>query len=380
MEFEKRYWKEIDWSILLILLGFSVFSYIGISGATPDLDLEKKQLVWYGLGFILMLLVLLFDYRLFAPLSYGLYGFGILLLIGLLLNVPFAVTKNNATSWYQIGPVLFQPAEMMKLFTILTLAKYLSRCDEKEQPLERFYQLVPMFALVAVPFFLIFSQPDLGNALVFFGILVSMMVVGGVPLRHFAILGSLTAAGVLILAFLYQFRPDVFFEIIQPYQWKRIEYWLHPERSPLDEGFQLTQSLIAIGSGKLLGKGIDQGTQAKYGWLPIGESDFIFSVIAEQLGFLGSSLLILLFFLLLYRMVRIAMDAKDPFGSYLVTGVIGMFVFQIFENIGMTIQLMPITGITLPFISYGGSSVITNFVTIGLVLSVGMRKKTLMFD
>jgi len=155
---------------------------------------------------------------------------------------------------------------------------------------------------------------------------------------------------------------------------------MHPDLEAMGRGFQLKQALIAIGSGQLFGKGIDTPTQASFGWVPVGESDFIFTVIAEKLGFVGAGLLMILFFFLIYRMIRIAMEAKDPFGSYVVAGVVGMLTFQIFENIGMTIQLMPITGIPLPFISYGGSSLITNFLIIGVVLNVGMRKDKLRFD
>lgn len=377
MDFESKYLKTIDWVIVFILIGFGIFSYLGISGASPNASLESKQVIWYCIGFSFMIFVLFFDYNLIGNFSYIFYGIGIVLLIGVLFTPPI----NNATSWYNLGFFSFQPAELMKIITIMTLAKYLAKKDEQEdEAFIKIYQLIPIFALVGLPMFLILIQPDLGNAVVFTGILISMMVVGGVKARHFALFGILAESFFGVMTYLYQFKQDIFFKLIKPYQWNRIVYWLNPELDPVGQGFQLKQSLIAIGSGQLVGKGVNAGTQAKFGWVPVGESDFIFTVIAEEFGFLGGSLLIFLFFLLIYRMVRIAMDAKEPFGSYLVSGVIGMFVFQIFENIGMTIQLMPITGITLPFISYGGSSLVTNFMIIGLVLNVGMRRKKLMFD
>lgn len=376
MDFERKYFKTLDWAIILILFLLGVYSYIGISGATPGSQLEQKQVIWYILGFTVLIVVLLFDYTYIAQFSYILYGIGIIALVAVL----FTPAINNANSWFQVGPILIQPAEMVKLFTIMAVAKYLAKHDEEGKKIESLWQLFPIFFLVGLPLMLIFIQPDLGNALVFTGILASMLVAGGVPVRHFIYLGVFVGSIFAGMALLYQFNQDVFFEIIQPYQWMRIESWLRPELYRRDEGFQLLQSLIAIGSGQLMGKGIGENTQAQNGWIPVGESDFIFTVIAEQLGFLGGSLLIFLFFFMIYRMVRIAMEAKDPYGSYLVSGVIGMFVFQVFENIGMTIQLMPITGITLPFISYGGSSLLTNFVIVALVLNVGMRRKTLMFD
>ncbi|WP_134700027.1 rod shape-determining protein RodA [Ammoniphilus sp. YIM 78166] len=376
MDFEVKYLKSVDWLIILILVGFGIFSYLGISGASPHLSLEGKQVVWYIIGFVFLAFILLFDYNLIGNLSYVFYIIGLALLVGVLFTPPI----NNATSWYNLGFFSFQPAELMKIITIMTLAKYLSKRSEQEEPFSKIYELIPIFAIIGVPMLLILIQPDLGNAVVFTGILMSMMIVGGVKGKHFLLFGTLVASFFGLMIYLYQLKQEIFFKLIKPYQWNRIVYWLNPELDPVGQGFQLKQSLIAIGSGQLLGKGINAGTQAKFGWVPVGESDFIFTVIAEELGFLGGSLLIFLFFFLIYRMVRIALDAKDAYGSYLVSGVIGMFVFQIFENIGMTIQLMPITGITLPFISYGGSSLVTNFIIIGLVLNVGMRRKKLMFD
>ncbi len=377
MDFESKYLKTIDWMIVFILIGFGIFSYLGISGASPNLSLEGKQVIWYFIGFIFLAFILLFDYNLIGNFTYIFYGIGLILLVGVLFTSPI----NNATSWYNLGFFSFQPAELMKLITIITIAKYLSKkAEQEDEPFQYLFELIPVFVLIGIPMLLILVQPDLGNAVVFTGILISMMIVGGVRMKHFALFGAMTGSFFGIMTYLYQFNQEVFFKLIKPYQWNRIVYWLNPELDPVGQGFQLKQSLIAIGSGQLIGKGINAGTQAKFGWVPVGESDFIFTVIAEELGFLGSSLLIFLFFLLIYRMVRIAMDAKDPFGSYIVSGVIGMFVFQIFENIGMTIQLMPITGITLPFISYGGSSIVTNFIIVGLVLNVGMRRKKLMFD
>jgi rod shape determining protein RodA len=376
MDFEKKYIRNLDWLLILLLMCLGIFSFIGISGATATANYEWKQVVWYAFGFIILASVLLFDYQAFNNFAYVLYGFGMLLIIGVL----FTPLKSGAHSWYQFGPVDFQPSELMKIFTIIAVARYISKKDEKEEPMNNLKAMFPIFLLVGVPLFLILIQPDLGTALVFMGILVSMLIVAGIPMRYFAILGIVGAIFIGAMGYTVTFHRAFFLKhIMHEYQWMRIESWLKPEMYP-KEGYQLMQSLTAIGSGQLLGKGINQGTQAKNGWVPVGESDFVFTVIGEELGFIGSSILIFIYFFFIYRMIRIAMEAKDTFGMYVIAGVIGMYVFQIFENIGMTIQLMPITGLPLPFISYGGSSLITNFFVMGIVLSIGMRRKKLMFE
>ena len=376
MDLERRYLKTIDWSVILILAGLGVFSYLGIAGSAAGVDKAQQQLLWYVIGFVVLGGVLLFDYRLFYSSAFILYGIGLILLIGVLQTTPI----NNATSWYDLGPVLFQPSEPMKLFTILAVARYMAKRADDPDRFYYFYKLIPICLIVIVPLLLILVQPDLGTSLVYTGILATMLIVGGIRLLHVVYLGSVVGGLLAGLTLLYHFKQDIFFKIIKPYQWDRIVYWLNPDLDAIGKGFQLKQALIAIGSGQLFGKGLDTPSQASFGWVPVGESDFIFTVIAEKLGFVGGGILMLLFFFLIYRMIKIAMEAKDPFGSYVVAGVVGMLTFQIFENIGMTIQLMPIPGTPLPFISYGGSSLITNFLIIGVVLNIGMRKDKLRFD
>ncbi len=376
-DLEKRHLKSIDWPIVMILFGLAVYSYIGIAGSAAGVDKANQQMLWYAIGFMLLIATLLFDYRLYYSMSYVLYAIGIILLIGVYQTEPI----NNATSWYRLpGGVLFQPSEPMKLFTILTVARYLSNKADDPDRFRYFYQLIPVGLIVAVPMLMILVQPDLGSALVYCSILATMLIVGGIRLKHVLYLGTLVSSFFGVMTLLYFYKQSIFFKIIKPYQWDRIKFWLNPDLEAMGRGFQLKQSLIAIGSGQLFGKGIDTPTQASFGWVPVGESDFIFTVIAEKLGFVGAGVLMILFFFLIYRMIRIAMEAKDPFGSYVVAGVVGMLTFQVFENIGMTIQLMPITGLPLPFISYGGSSLLTNFLIIGVVLNIGMRKDTLRFD
>lgn len=376
MDLEKRHIKQLDLTILLILFGLGVFSYLGISGSAAGVDIANKQVVWYVFGFILLGCVLLFDYRLYSSASYILYAIGIILLLAVFQTTE----KNGATSWFDLGPILLQPSEPMKLFTILTVARVMAKHADNPDRFYHFYQLLPSCLLLSVPLLLILVQPDLGTAMVYTGILATMLIVGGIRLKHVILIGSLVGGFFALMGFLYTDYDKIFFKIIKPYQWDRIAFWLNPDLDPMGKGFQLKQSLIAIGSGQLMGKGVNTATQASFGWVPVGDSDFIFTVIAEKTGFVGAGLLMILYFLLIYRMIIISMTAKDAFGSYVAAGAIGMFTFQIFENIGMTIQLMPITGLTLPFISYGGSSLVTNFLIIGVILNIGMRKDKLRFD
>lgn len=377
MDFEKRYIKQLDWLILLILLGLGLFSYLGISGSAPGVATANRQLMWYGIGLGVLFCTLIVDYRVFRQLSYVAYAGGLVLLFG----VFFTKVINGATSWYNLGVVLFQPSEPMKIFTILAAAHYMSKREEKLGKPFYLYEWWPVFLIVGVPLLMIFKQPDLGTALVFCAILATMLIVGGIRVRHMITFSGIATFFVGLVTYVYMYhKEDIFFKLIKPYQWARIESWLNPYHDPVGQGFQLLQSLIAIGSGQLTGKGLQTATQASLLWVPVGESDFIFTVIAERLGFIGAGIMMILFFVLVYRMIRIAMECNDPFGAYVVSGVVGMLTFQIFENIGMTIQLMPITGLPLPFISYGGSSLLTNFLTIGVVLNIGMRKQKLSFD
>lgn len=368
--------RNFDWSILLILLGLAFFSYMGISGSDKPF-LANRQLLYYGVGFVALVIMMFIDFRYLNQFSYVFYGVGLVLLVGLFI---IAEATRETLSWYSIGGYFnLQPAEFMKLFVILSVSSWFAKMKEKQIELEKFYQLWPFFLLFGVPFMLIVLQPDLGNALVLSGVFFSMIIVTGVRLRHITYIGGIIAAGIGILTYIYFAHNTLFFKIIKEYQWLRLTAFISDDVNTQVEGYQLFRSLIAIGSGTLQGKGVDADTLVKNNWVPVSESDFIFSVIGETFGFIGSSTLILLFFLLIYRLIRVAMTTDDLFASYVISGIIGMFVFQIFENIGMTIGIMPITGITLPFVSFGGSSLLTNMAAVGIVLGIGMRRRKLMF-
>lgn len=370
------YLRNLDWSILFIIIGLAIFSYFGLLGSDNEY-FAGRQILFYAIGTVAMVTMMLIDYRYLNQFAYVFYVIGVLLLLGLFV---YGQAVRKTLSWYTIGSFSLQPAEFMKLFVILAVSHWFAKMKEKEVQLTYFYQLWPFFVLFGIPFILIVLQPDLGNALVFTGIFFSTMIVAGVRPRHFAYIGGMITAGAGAMTFFYFFKQEWFFKIIKEYQWKRLTAFLSDDVNIQKEGYQLYQSLIAIGSGTLQGKGINEETLSQNNWVPVAESDFIFSVIGESFGFIGGSILILLFFLLIYRMIRIAMTTDDVFGGYVIAGIIGMFVFQIFENIGMTIGIMPITGITLPFVSYGGSSLLTNMAAVGIVLGIGMRRRKSMFD
>jgi len=372
-----KYFKELDLYIILIVLGLAVFSYVGIAGAAPGAGYAQRQMIWYGIGFFVMAVMLFIDYSFFRLMAPAFYIVGLLLLAGLHV---LGVEKKGALSWYALpGGIQFQPAELMKIFYILMLAWYFSMREEKGQGLDRLQDLLVPFLLLAVPLVLILQQPDLGTALVLISITGFMLIAAKIRWQHVLILLLLLALLVASLAGIYYWDRDLFFKLIKPHQWNRLISFINPEAVTADLRYQMEQSLIAVGSGQLTGKGLFQGTQGKYQWVPEVHSDFVFTVIAEEHGFVGASLLLLLFFVLLYRLFLIAAEAKDSFGVYVIMGIVGMWIFHILENVGMTIQLMPITGIPLPFISYGGSSLLTNFIALGLVLNIGMRRKKLMF-
>ncbi|SEN05846.1 rod shape-determining protein RodA [Lihuaxuella thermophila] len=365
---------QIDVLLLMALFILATISIVSISSATHtgDQSYVEKQVWWYILGFLLMFAVLLFDYKILSQgrFLYLIYGFGILLL--LLVWIPgLGVKVNGAQQWIRIGSFQFQPSELIKLILILLFAKLLS---ERETGKGRNSPVLGiMLALFALPFFIILSQPDLGTALVLVGILCSMLWVGGLDRKWFAwglLFVSVAVGGIFLL---YVTNHPFLHVIMEEHQISRIQTFLDPASDPTGAGYQLTQAKIAIGSGMLAGKGFHQGTQAQGNWIPEPHNDFIFAVFAEEFGFIGGSFLLSVYLVFFCRMILIASRADRRFGTYITAGVTGMLIFQVFQNIGMTLGLVPVTGLPLPFVSYGGSSLITQLMAVGLVLNVGMR-------
>lgn len=314
----------------------------------------KRQLLFAGVGVIAMFAIMNVDYWTWRTWSKVIIiTCFILLLVVLIPGV--GLVRGGAQSWLGIGAFSIQPSEFMKIAMIAFLAKFLS---ENQKQVTSFRKgLVPSLSLVFLAFGLIMLQPDLGTGVVMVGTCVVMIYVAGARISHFIGLGLLGVAGFVGLI------------ASAPYRIKRITSFLDPWQDPLDSGFQIIQSLYAIGPGGLLGLGLGQSRQ-KFFYLPEPQTDFIFSIIAEELGFIGGTFVILLFALLLWRGIRIALGAPDLFGSFLGIGIIAMIAIQVIINIGVVTGLMPVTGITLPFLSYGGSSLTLMLMAVGVLLNI----------
>ncbi|HEU5140402.1 MAG TPA: FtsW/RodA/SpoVE family cell cycle protein [Bacillales bacterium] len=386
--------QQLDYTLLFIIFLFLCISLVSIySAPIPGYlgNLVLKQFVWYVLGGIAIALIMLVDFDRFRHIAWYLYGFGALLLFIMFLGNPsigilpscddgcFIVTNNGATSWFNIPKFgTLQPSEFMKIFLIVLLGHVTMKHHETH--LEKTIQddmilLGKIVGFSIIPIGLVAVQPDLGTAAILAAIMLSLLLISGIRWR---ILLTVALICILILGInimLYVYFPE--HALIKDYQMNRIYSWLYPYEDPSSgDAYQLLQSMNAIGSGQLYGVGFqDGGVYVPYSW-----TDFIFALIAMQFGFLGASLVISLYFLLIYRIIHAALETHDRFGSFLCAGVIGMFTFQIFQNIGMTIQVLPITGIPLPFISYGGSSLLTCMIAVGIVLNVHSRRRTYMFE
>jgi rod shape determining protein RodA len=329
-------------------------------GEDPDHFL-KRQLIYFALSTIAFGIVLLFDYRKFAvytPIAYG-----AMLVLLLLVLTPIGQRVAGAQRWISLGVLQVQPAELMKMAYICLLAALLSR----ERNRTGFYPVVQALGFASVPALLIYVQPDLGTVMVLIATAFGILLVAGVQMRWLAVV-VLTAATVAVLA--------LQLGVLRDYQVARLRAFLDSDSDPQVTGFNLAQSKIAIGSGGLVGKGLGKGSQTNLAYVPEQHTDFIFTAIAEEKGFLGAMAVLMLFSLLLWRCVRAAMISKDLFGSLVAAGVAAMFGFQLFVNIGMTVGIMPITGIPLPFVSYGGSSLLTSYLGVGLVMNIHMRRFT----
>lgn len=319
----------------------------------------KRQMLFAGLGIIAMFFVMNMEYWSWRTLAKLLLIVCFILLI-LVLIPGIGNVRNGSRSWIGVGAFSIQPSEFMKLAMIIFLAKYLS---ENQKKITSFTKgLLPTLSIVLLAFALIMLQPDLGTGTVMVGTCVVLIFIAGARIIHFIGLGLLGVVGFVALI------------LSAPYRIKRITSFLDPWSDPQDTGFQIIQSLYAIGPGGLFGLGLGQSRQ-KFFYLPEPQTDFIFAILAEELGFIGGSFVILLFALLLWRGIRIALGAPDLFGSFLAVGIIAMIAIQVMINIGVVTGLMPVTGITLPFLSYGGSSLTLMLVAIGILLNISCHAK-----
>ncbi|MCP8617702.1 rod shape-determining protein RodA [Salirhabdus salicampi] len=380
----KNIFNRLDYIMLLCLLMLFAISLVAIYSAAGQYSADPsyyviRQIIWYGIGFMILFSLLFVDFDIFRTLAYPLYAFGSLLL---LLVHFFGVMRNGSQRWLSIGGLEIQPSEFMKVFLIIAVALAIHRYGQKQAPGSFSYDMQVLLRIAAfglVPFWLILQQPDLGTALVVVAILAVITLVSGVSYKVISVLAGLGVSLVLLLIWLHNNANDIFRKIIKDHQMSRIYGWLQPDDYASSFGYQLKQAILGIGAGRLTGSGFMNGTQSQSGRVPEIHTDFIFTVVGEEFGFLGASILILIFFLLIYRMIAIGLNCSNPFGAYIVCGAVALIASQVFQNIAMTIGLMPITGLALPFISYGGSSLLTNMIAVGLVMNIKVNTRSFMF-
>ena len=366
LRLNKKLLREVDYSIIIVVVCIVIFGCINIFSATEKVSGDffiKKQIAAMILGLITVYFLLVFDYMLIENYAVIIYWAGIILLI---YGDIFGTVTNGARSWINIGSsISVQPSEFAKIGMIIMLAKKLDEMEGKINEPRNLFQLI---FYAAVPMILIIIQPDMGMTMVSFFIVLGIFYCIGLDRK--VLIGGITTIILLIVG--------VWNSPIMPTYWKgRLTSFLHPEQYELGYGLQLIQARLAIGSGGIFGRGFGKGVQLNS--VPENYTDFIFAVLGEEWGLIGALVLLLLYGFLIYRLIKIAKESKDIFGTVLCVGFISNLLFSIFQNIGMTIGLMPITGITLPFMSYGGSSLLTSFMSIGLVLNVGMRRKKINF-
>lgn len=364
MKIDRRLLINFDWILLLMILVLCCVGVLNIYSAGynyNDFKLETlfiKQIQWIAIGLVLMGIAVCIDYHFFSRYAYLIYTFTLFLLV---LVVIYGHATHGSQRWIVIHGFSFQPSELMKLTLILALAKYF---DEHRTRTEySLKELCIPFLIFFVPFLLILGQPDLGTAMILFIIFVSIVLFVGIKWKSFF----------LACGFILTFAPFSWF-FLRDYQKERIITFFDPERDPLSSGYHIIQSIIAVGSGGIVGKGYLKGTQTQLKFLPVQQTDFIFSVFAEEWGFLGAFFLMVLFLALILWCLKIALNARDFVGMLISFGV-SMFIFwEVFINTGMVLGLLPVVGVPLPFLSYGGSAMIVMMLAMGLLLNISMRR------
>ncbi|HLB62048.1 MAG TPA: rod shape-determining protein RodA [Actinomycetota bacterium] len=366
---ERRPIRHVDGLLLVTMLAlatiglFMVYSATHTSLETLRLDpgtYLKRQVTWVALGTVLMLLTATFDYR-FVKVYAGL-AYAALLVALALVQTPLGTTVKGSQRWFELAGFQLTPSEFMKIGLIGLLAAVLSELRSKEPSLSDVFRVT---VIATIPIVLVFLQPDVGTSMVLAAILVGVLVVAGARARH---LGVLALAAIVLLLGAFQLG------VVRDYQITRLTAVFDPENAPEWATYNREQAEIAVGSGGVLGRGYLKGPQTNLDYVPEQHTDFVFTVVGEEFGFVGSMMVLLLFGVLLWRGVRIALLSKDPFGAYVAAGVVSMLAIQVFVNVGMVIGIMPITGIPLPFVSYGGSSFLANSLAVGLLLNVHMRR------
>jgi rod shape determining protein RodA len=372
---DKNVFKNIDLILigcvtLILCAGFMVLQSATVSVSVKHgVNYVARQMVWSLIGFIAFFLVLLFDYSKLAKYHIWIYALNLGLLAAVLV---FGTEVNGTQGWIFIGSYQFQPAEPAKFLMILGLGQFLV---PRIGNLKKYRQMLPVFIYVALPLGLVLLQPDLGTGLVFVAIMFGMLLVAGAsPLKLFLLIAGCLGAVVFAIYAHYTWGTPI---PLKSYQLNRLVVFVNPNMDPRNTGWNVIQAQITVGSGGLFGKGWGLGPQTANEFLPYQWTDFIFCVLAEEFGFIGCAIVLVLFFILVFRGIQIAQRSKDSYGSLVTAGVLSMFVFHVLQNIGMAVGIMPITGIPLPFVSYGGSSLLANMAALGIIMNVHIYKDTM---
>jgi rod shape determining protein RodA len=363
LKFDRRIFHYFDWMLLAFVLSICAIGVLniystGFSSSEGQIPLYLKQIQWIALGLIFMIIIFFIDYRVIIQYAYIIYGISIALLV---LVFIFGYASHGSQRWLGGGIFAFQPSELMKIVIIITLARYFD--DHKSGESYKLKELLWPLLIVAVPFVLILKQPDLGTALMLMIIFISIVFFVGVDRRSLII--ALTSALILI---------PIGWNFLKDYQRERLITFLDPENDPLGAGYHIIQSMIAIGSGEIFGKGFLSGSQTQLKFLPEQQTDFIFSVFAEEWGFIGGLILIILFMVIILWGLKIALQARDLLGTITAFGVTAFISWEVFINIGMVLGILPVVGIPLPFFSYGGSAMLSLMAAIGLLMNVSARR------
>ena len=363
----KRELKNMEWGVLIIALILCAIGLVALFSATQEsgYDAFYKQLIWIVISIVIMIVFTVINYESIVKSSPIFYIAFLLLLVAVLFTKPI----NGAKSWFNIGFFSFQPSEFAKVFVILFLTFTISKIQSRQKEnINKISRILLILLVVAVPILLIVKEPDYGTAAAFLVAFILMLFTAGIDKKYIIITILLIAIAI----------PLIYNFVLPEHAKQRIDVFLNPESDPRGSGYNILQSKLAIGAGELTGMGVLKGNQTQLGFLYPKTTDFIFSVISEEMGFVVSGSIIILYVVLVTKSLYIAKTAKDSTGSLIATGIAGIFLFHMLENIGMVMGLLPITGVPLLFVSYGGSSLITSFMCIGLLLNIsGKRQKTI---
>ena len=352
----KKILKNMDWGILVCIVILLAIGLVALFSATQGTEYEefKKQIMWLAISIPIMIILTFVDYNTISKISPILY----VLMIISLIAVMFTKSVNGATSWFTIGSVSIQPAEFAKIIAIISLSTYVAKIQEKgKDQISRPTRLLLALTIVAVPVLLIVKQPDYGTAITFIIATIFILFVAGIKKRYII-------TGILLVVILL---PVLYIFVLPEHAKTRIDVFLNPNLDPRGAGYNVIQSKLAIGAGEFLGMGILKGNQTQLGFLYPKTTDFIFAVIGEEMGFIIAATVIITYVVLITRSIFIAKTAKNNLGSYIAIGIAGIFLFHMAENIGMTMGLLPITGVPLPFVSYGGSSLISTLIMFAII-------------